>query len=200
MDVSDAILQNFFGFASALIGAVVGGVFTLRATDRAIREGNEKEQRQDERNVQNLLDALGVELSTLWNFHQRRVGQLVEDLPAGEGLNFYYPLTQDYFSIYNSNASQIGAIQDPALRETIVVCYNKCKKVVDGFKYNNDMVQAYNSLLLSHGVESPQAEAKKAELAGFAAIVKEDHYELKGYVERMLLLLEQRRPEAQALS
>lgn len=173
MEVSDAFAQNMFGFVSALIGAVVGGFFTLKATDKAIREENAKETRQEEKEIQNLLDALGVELSALWSFHMRRIGARIEALPEGQPLEIYYPLTQDYFTIYNSNASAIGRIKDPLLRESIVITYNKCKKVVDGFKYNNELFQNH----------------KQQDMIEYAHLIKEDHYELKSYIEELLELL-----------
>lgn len=176
MEISDAIAQNMFGFISALIGAVVGGYFTLKATDKAIREANAKENRQEEKEVQNLLDALGVEIDALWSFHMHRIGRLIEELPDGKPLEIYYPLTQDYFTIYNSNAAAIGRIKDPALRKSIVITYNKCKKVVDGFIYNNELVQS----------------ARMEPMIHYARIIKEDHYELKGYIEHFLNLLDKR--------
>lgn len=191
----DTIMQNLYGFAAALIGALVGGVFTLRATDKAMKEENAKELRRDEKEVQNMLDAVGVEIGTLWNFHMSRIGGMVENLKEGEALEFYYPLTQDYFTVYNTNAGKIGCVKDAVLREAIVVCYNKCKKVVDGFKYNNELFRDYRQMLLmspSSSQHSDYVKAKYDELKDYAQLVKTDHFEVKGYVERLLSLLEAR--------
>ncbi len=195
MEFLDTLMQNLYGFMAAMIGAMVGGIFTLRATDKAIREERDKEIRRDEKEVQNLLDALGVELGTLWNFHMKRVGGMVEHLPDGGALEFYYPLTQDYFTVYNSNAAKIGQVKDAVLREAIVVCYNKCKKVVDGFKYNNELYKDYRDLLVmppSSPLHGDYVKAKYAELVAYGQLAKEDHFELKGYVERLLMLLDNR--------
>lgn len=197
MENMDAVTQNIFGFVSALIGALVGGYFTLKATDKAIREENAKETRREDKEVQNLLDALGVELSALWDFHMRRLGGTVEGLPADEPLDVYYPLTQDYFTIYNSNAISIGRIKDAELRKSIVVTYNKCKKVVDGFKYNNEMVREYRDCVskakdANDKTSDVYVEAKLKDLVAYAKLIKEDHYELKGYIAELLTLLKQR--------
>jgi len=195
MDVWQTLLQNTRGFLPALVGALVGGIFSMLSNKRAIREERAKEVRRDEKEVQNLLDALGVELGTLWNFHMARIGAMVENLPEGGALEFYYPLTQDYFTIYNNNASKIGQVKDPILREAIVVCYNKCKKVVDGFKYNNELYRDYRNLLLmppSSAQHGDFVKAKYAELVAYGQISKEDHFELKGYVVRLLRLLGER--------
>lgn len=176
MPISDVLLQNAFGFISALIGAVVGGYFTLKATDKAIREENAKEDRQEEKEVQNLLDAIGVEINALWSFHMRRIGEKIEALTEGQSLDIYYPLTQNYFTIYDSNASMIGRVRDPQLREAIVITYNKCKKVVDGFKYNNELLR----------------DNRGENRVALAQMIKEDHFELKSYVEQLLLLIKTR--------
>ena len=178
MDLSEGAIQNLIGFGSGLIGAVVGGLFTLYATNKTIREENAKEDRQEEKEVQNLLDALGVELNALWSFHMRRIGEKVEALTQGQSLDIYYPLTQNYFIIYDSNASMIGRVRDPQLREAIVLTYNKCKKVVDGFKYNNELIR----------------DNRGENRAALAQIIKEDHFELKSYVEQFLGLLKMRQP------
>lgn len=196
MELSSALTENLYGFVAALIGAIVGGLFTLKATDKAIREENQKEARLDEKEVQNLLDALGVEIRTLWGFHMRRIGALIEGMgDTPQALEFYYPLTQDYFTVYNTNAMMIGRVKEPVLREAVVVCYNKCKKVVDGFKYNNVLFRDHRDMVnMSDG--SPQfqqrIDAKYKELLEYAQVIKEDHYELKGYIEHMLTLLKNR--------
>lgn len=192
MELSDTMIQNMLGLVSGLIGALIGGLFTLYATNKVIRESNEKENRQEEKEVQNLLEALRVEIGTLWTFHMRRVGALIENLQDGQALEFYYPLTQDYFTVYNTNASRIGQVKQDELRDAIVVCYNKCKKVVDGFKYNNELYRDYTQVSATP-IDLPQhkalVKARLDKLADYARVIREDHYEVKGYVERMLALL-----------
>lgn len=191
---SEAIAQNLVGFATGLLGAVVGGLFTLYAANKAIREENEKERRGGEKEVQNMLDAMGVELGTLWAFHMRRVGGMVEALQPGQALEFYYPLTQDYFTVYNSNAAKIGLIPDPELRAMLVTCYNKCKKVVDGFKYNNELYRDWRdqSDLPSSSSEQQKIKNKYHALVSYGEVIRADHFELKGYMEELLRLLNKR--------
>ena len=195
MSIPDDLLQKFLSLLTALMGALVGGLFSLRASSRAHRFEMAKEHRREEREVQNMLDSIGVESGTLWFFHMNRIGTMVENLTEGGAFEFYYPLTQDYFTVYNTNAGKIGAVKDNELREAIVVCYNKCKKIVDGFKYNNVLYKDYRDLLLMPA-NSPNHEAyvaaKHLELVDYAKIVVEDHFEVKGYVEKLLNLLKNR--------
>ncbi len=195
MALTPEIMQNLVGFSSGLIGAAVGGWFTLYATNKAIKSTYEAEEREEERAIRSLLSSIGVELNTLWQFHQRRIGLAIEGLKAGEPLLFYYPLTQDYFTIYNTNASFVGRLDDAELRKAIVVTYNKCKKVVDGFIYNNALFVDYQQMryqTVESGKENPNLAAKLDELQQFAEAIKADHFELKQYVDHLLALLEQR--------
>jgi len=181
------------GLLAAVGGSGVTGYFTLKAADKAISLENEKEERQAAKEVQNMLDALGVEISTIWDFHMRRIGNRVENLAEGDIMDLYYPLTQNYFTIYDSNAWKIGAIRDARLRQAIVICYNKCKKVVDAFKYNNELLAEMRKLAQKKNVSYTSLTNGESyimkTLAGLAKIIKEDHVELKGYVENLMCLL-----------
>lgn len=188
MELPDAI----FGLVAATVGGIACGVFTLQATNKTIRDQDEKERRRAEKEVDNMLDALGVEIKTLWDFHMARIGGMVENLKPGDSLQFYYPLTQDYFTIYNQNAAKIGAVTDCALSEAIVVCYNKCKKVVDGFKYNNELFREFQNASNSSNRDATRINAALQALTDYAQLVKADHFECKGYVMRLLDLLGKR--------
>lgn len=195
MELTPEITQNLFGFFSGLVGAAVGGIFTLYATNKTIKATYEAEERQEQVEIRSLLSSMGVELNALWQFHQRRIGLKVEELKEGEAVLFYYPLTQDYFTIYNSNASFVGRLDDTELRKVIVVTYNKCKKVVDGFIYNNALFVDYQRMrydTLETGNQNPNQAAKLQELQQYAQIIKADHFELKSYVEHFISMLEQR--------
>ena len=186
----EAILSRMVATMPVLIGAIIGGVFTLRAARQAARREHDRERKREEREMQNMLDSLGVEIDTLWSFHMARIGAMVENLQQGDTLQFYYPLTQDYFTVYNSNAGKIGSVKDRELRKAIVVTYNKCKKIVDGFKYNNVLFRDYHNYLNSDNQMA--AKAKFAEMQAYALMVKEDHFEVKAYIENMLNLLDKR--------
>lgn len=187
--LSDGAIQNLMGLLSGLIGAVVGGAFTLYATNKTIRAQNLKDDHDEEKEVQNLLEALAVEIGALWGFHMQRVGGIVENLKRGEAIEFYYPLTQDYFTVYNENADKIGKVPNDELRTAIVLCYNKCKKVVDGFKYNNELYRDWRdtaNIITDDPKHQQRVAIKKQLMIDYAVIIKEDHIVLKSYIEKML--------------
>lgn len=196
MEVTPDLMQNIFGFASGLIGAAVGGWFTLYATNKAIKSTYEAQEKEEERQIRSLLSSIGVELNALWQFHQRRIGEKIETIREGEAVLFYYPLTQDYFTVYNTNASFVGRLDDSELRKAIVVTYNKCKKVVDGFIYNNALFVDYQQMKyesIELGKDNLNLGAKLHEMEQYALVMQQDHIELKRYVEHLLELLEKRK-------
>lgn len=192
---TEALSQNLFGFLSGLLGAIVGGLFTLYATQVSIREAHATEARQEQKNLQNLLDSLGVELYALWSMHEKRIGHFLQNMGPGEPFLYYYPLSQNYFVIYDGNAAQIGQIADKNLREEIVFTYNKCKKVVDGLNYNNTLFQDWRQLV-QRSDESAHDKAEIAnkykELCDYGSQIKADHEELKLHVDQLLSLLGRR--------
>lgn len=192
MEWTPELSQQLFGFISGLIGAVVGGLFTLYATRTELRANEKTRARAEAADVRSLLDSLRVELDTLWTFHQLRIGDAVEKLAPGQPLLYYYPLSQDYFTIYNSNAASIGRLDDDVLRRAIVTTYNKCKKVVDGFIYNNLLFQDYRREMMHADDGEPdqrRVQARLQELKDYAEIIRKDHFELKRYMEELLSLL-----------
>jgi hypothetical protein len=188
MDFSPSVME----FASALVGALIGGGVSLYTTHKSHRMETQKELKREEKEVHNLLLAMQTEMSTLWQFHMRKVGYLIEELKEGDVLQFYYPLTLDYFTVYHESADQLGKVRNDKLRNIIVVCYNKAKKVVDAFIYHNRLLEAYAAL---NDTDNPspkhqaRIEAKRKELQTFAMFLKENHFELKGYVEELITLI-----------
>lgn len=189
MEWTDALSQNLFGFISGLLGAVVGGLFTLYATKVEIRSNAAKEARHEQKEMQSLLDSIALELRTLWSMHERRIGPMLQSLKPGEPFLYYYPLSQNYFVIYDANATRIGAIADASLRTAIVVTFNKCKKVIDGLTYNNTLFLDWRALIQrsdESAHDKAEIAAKYKELCDYAASLKADHEELKTYVDTLL--------------
>lgn len=201
-----SILPKLVYFSAGIAGSLIGGFFSMLSARRAVRQEAAREKRQQEREVQSILDALAVEIDTLWSFHMDRIGAMIEGWKPGAAnrMEFYYPLTQDYFTVYHMNANRLGQIRDAGLRKAIVVCYNKCKKVVDGFKYNNELYREYvDALNLPEHTEryGTLVAVRRAKLEEYAVLLREDHFEVKTYVEDMLNRLEDHRAhyeEAQA--
>ena len=62
--------------------------------------------------------------------------------------NYYYPISQNYFIIYEQNAKLIGGIKDYNLRSLIIECYILMKGFVDSFRMNNAMLSRFENAQL----------------------------------------------------
>ena len=78
-----------------------------------------------------ILQAIHDEIETLWDNYMDGIGHHTEALADGQPLNIYYPVTQEYFTVYNTNAFFIGRIRDHDLRKLIVSTYSKARGLID---------------------------------------------------------------------
>lgn len=121
-------------FVAAIVGAIIGGYIGARATSKAIDQSfrNDLKKREMERleNLRGLYNAIKSELEALWSRYSEGAGKEIESLVQDQPLLVYYPLTQDYFTVYQSNAHLIGEIDNEDLRALIILAYTAAKGVV----------------------------------------------------------------------
>lgn len=138
-------MDEWIAFGAAITGAVVGGVstgfFTLRAVKKAHQNTIELQNEKEEAIIQGLLQAIHDEVETIWDRYQEGIGVHLEALKENQPLAMYYPVVQDYFTVYNGNTFLIGRIEDNDLRKDIVFLYTAAKGLADSYRLNNDLVQ-----------------------------------------------------------
>lgn len=103
----------------------------------------------------------------------------------------FWPITQDYFTIYNTNAFFIGKIKDHDLRKQIVATYAKARGLIDSFRMNNELVQKweYTAALAQESqlpIHQSNAQARHQSLGRYSAALKNRHFELKTMVSELL--------------
>lgn len=143
----DWSIQFIIGISAALVGAAIAGYFSLKAIDHSFEKQRELDGRDKEEKLKSLLTALDSELRTVWDLYMQRGGRILEELPPGQPLLIFYPIEQEYFVVYNSNASTIGSISDNKLRTRLIMTYTKAKGLIDSFKFNNSLLREYQDLL-----------------------------------------------------
>lgn len=127
---------------SGLIGAVVGGLMTMRAGSKSAKQQfdysralqNEAEREATRR----FLLAIKAEVETVWTGYEHEVGHRVHALEAGFGLDVTYRLRQQYFTVYDSNAQYLGHVENDELRSAIVRTYTLAKGLIDSHLLDND--------------------------------------------------------------
>jgi hypothetical protein len=124
-----------------------------------------------------------------------RMGKHVESLSAGTALLLYWPISQNYFNIYEGNSTLIGNIKNDDLRNLVILTYIQAKGLVDSFLMNNSLVQKqenYNLAYLqstetiSQQFWRDRASEQQRGLIEYASGIKAQHYELKHNIETLL--------------
>jgi hypothetical protein len=177
----------------SIVGGLITGFFALYGVYRAYQY-NLKKQKKDEKNlIRGVLQALRDEINTLWDIYILTAGQELENLQQNAPFTSYYPITQDYFTIYTGNASLIGRIKNDDLRKAIVTTYTKARGLVDSFRLNNDFISKFeywHSLSQQdyHPVYARNAEIYHTSLITYAGKLQNSHNHLKALVQNLLQL------------
>ena len=188
-------MADFAWDANALlssgVGALIGSALTLAGAWLAHWLEKKESLRKDSEHILGLLQAIHDEIETLWESYLGTAGAQIEALRDGCAMTMYWPLTQDYFTIYNTNAFFIGKIKDHDLRKQIVATYAKARGLIDSYRMNNDLLQKweYSQLLFQETQSEPHkmsAQARYQPLIQYATALKKGHNELKTSVSELL--------------
>ena len=176
---------------SSGIGALVGSVLTLIATYLSYHLQRSHQEEKDQQMLHGILQAIHDEIETLFDSYMDNIGNQIEALPDNQPLNMYWPVTQDYFTIYNSNSFFIGRVKDHDLRKQIVLTYSKARGLIDSYRLNNDLVQKHeHAYWLSQETSNPihltYANSHLATITKYAKILKKTHADVKQHTQKLL--------------
>lgn len=188
---------NADALLSSGVGALVGSALTLAGAWLAHHLGKNEANRKDDEHILGLLQAIHDEVEALWESYIATAGAQIEALQDEHPVLMYWPLTQDYFTIYNTNALSIGKIKDHDLRKQIVATYTRARGLVDSFRMNNELLQKWeHTHLLFQESQSElhkmRAQAHYESLTQYAASLKKTHLDLKSMAAELLRSLRER--------
>ncbi|MHA0955971.1 hypothetical protein ACR9HV_09435 [Enterobacter ludwigii] len=132
-------------FITALIGALIGGLFTLRGVDREAKITRAETERSDLELQLSVLKGVKGEISTLINIYNKRMQKHIEEIKPGEMLLISFPIGDDNFTFYEQNAKLIAKLDDAA-RDSIINIYTYARSLVQSFKGNNQLVAEYEKI------------------------------------------------------
>lgn len=187
--------NNWISIIAAILGSILGGgitgYFTLRGVKQAHQNDLEKQKKDRETIVRGLLQSLHDEIETLWETYMKGIGVKLEALDDNQPFLLYYPVTQEYFTVYTGNSFLIGQIDNNDLRKAIITSYTYARGLIDSYRFNNDLLQKYEywSFLFQESKNPQHAANKDAysdSLIKYAKDLKESHGELKEDVNNVL--------------
>ncbi len=135
----------WFPFITSLLGTIVGGLISLISTwiitSRTHKHNFEILEKRQDMEAEAIINALITELYSLKDiFEHEFMPKICNDEAY---LNYEYPLGTDYFSIFNSNTSNIGKIKNNELRTCIINLYVTAKFFLDSLVTNNKALSDY---------------------------------------------------------
>jgi hypothetical protein len=175
---------------SALIGAIIGGIFTSATTWWSIR-------RSQKNQIAGVVQGIRAEVETLWDIYRIKFKDAIPLLENGEPILKEYPLYlyQGYFVVYDSNSSRIGQIADDILRKEIVTGYLKAKELIDAHLHNNKLVEDLDNWkrLYEENHEDKydkQIEITVKKLGAHAKYLKEIYEDVRERQKKLVQLLD----------
>ncbi|MDN8601889.1 hypothetical protein Q0A17_21115 [Citrobacter sp. S2-9] len=133
-------------FATALIGALVGGMFTLRGVDREAKITRAEADKESLELQLSVLKGVKGEVYTLINLYNKRMQHFIEDIGPGKMLLIGFPIGDDNFTFYEQNAKIIAKLND-APRDSIINIYTYARSLIQSFKGNNQLVEDYERII-----------------------------------------------------
>ena len=122
------------------------------------------------------------------------MGAHIEALPDENPLLMYYPVINDFFTVYNANAFLIGRIENNDLRRSLVRTYVLAKGLVDSFRMNNELVSEFKhwqnlAAETNSQLHKQNAQTQYNSLVTYAKQIKKLHTEVKKSVGDLMRML-----------
>jgi hypothetical protein len=181
---------------SALIGACVAGRYSHKSIDKSFVNQRRLEHEQEKQIVNALLRSIHTEIITIYAHYHKEMGWTIEDLSTDQPLTIYYPITNEYFSIYEGNVAILGRIKSDALRKQIVITYTEARAMVDSIRLNNMLYERYYNALTRYQTRAANTELTHIQelhgsLIEYARALKSAHETLKKEVGSLIEMLDE---------
>ncbi|HGE7088308.1 TPA: hypothetical protein ACGB3K_005044 [Klebsiella aerogenes] len=192
-------VNNFeliLSFFTALIGAIIGGMFTLKGVDREARITRAEAEKEALELQLSVLKGIKGELATLFDLYNKRMRVHVDNIAPGHALNLGFPIGDDNFTFYEQNARFIAKLSDDA-RDSIINIYTYARSLIQSYKGNNQLIEEYEKILFGMAENNKDKEMyerlhdKKVEvMIDYAQGIKAIDAELKEAIDKGFNVIE----------
>lgn len=192
-DKNFELISSFF---TALIGALIGGFFTLKGVDREARITRAEAEKEALELQLSVLKGIKGELTTLFDLYNKRMRVHVDNISPGNALNLGFPIGDDNFTFYEQNAKSIAKLSDDA-RDSIINIYTYARSLIQSYKGNNQLIEEYEKILFGMAENNKDKDMyvrlhdKKVEvMVDYAQGIKAIDAELKEAIEKGFNVIE----------
>lgn len=184
-------------FVTALIGAIVGGWFTLKGVDREAKITRKESEIESLELQLSVLKGIKGEVSTLLVLYNKRMQNHIENICPGGMLLLGFPIGDDNFTFYEQNARVIAELNDEP-RDSIINIYTYTRSLIQSFKGNNQLIVEYEQILLVMADKNNNAdfyqklyEVKKEVLIDYAQGIKAIDGEVRDFIDKGFTSIDQ---------
>ncbi|MDE4079186.1 MULTISPECIES: hypothetical protein [Enterobacter cloacae complex] len=193
----NSIPEWLSSFITALIGAVIGGFFTLRGVDREAKITRAEAEKNALDLQLSVLKGIKGEVSTLINIYNKRMQYHIERIEPGGMLLISFPVGEDNFIFYEQNAREIAKLNDTA-RDSIINIYTYARSLIQSFKGNNQLIAEYEKIFFDMADNNKDKEmyerlheAKIAVMVDYAQGIKHIDAELRQVITEGFNVIDQ---------
>jgi hypothetical protein len=180
-----------FSFVAAIIGGLIAAWAALRAQKQAAKDQRQRELESERRAVNGTLQAIAAELRVL---KTRNFEALARALENRAHTAVKVPLAVTYtepnrVTVFESNASILGKIEDAELRAKIIYVYELIRGLIDSLNANFREFERWRSLPGSSFTKLETAEMLLGLEAGIRnglANLQRESDELLGMIDKYL--------------
>lgn len=190
-------------FITALIGAVVGGLFTLKGVDREAKITRAEAEKGSLELQSSVLKGIKGEISTLFILYDKRMKNHIDNIKQGEALYISFPIGDDNFTFYEQNAKIIAKLNDTA-RDSIINIYTYARSLIQSFKGNNQLIVDYEKILFDMADNNKDKDmyerlyaAKIEVMVNYAQGIKKIDAELRNVIKEGFNVIDQEIAELQ---
>lgn len=144
-DFLNTIPEWLSSFITALIGAIIGGMFTLRGVDREAKITRAEAEKESLELQLSVLKGIKGEIFTLVSLYNKRMQNHIDNIEPGKMLLINFPVGDDNFTFYEQNAKIIAKLNDGA-RDSIINIYTYARSLIQSFKGNNQLVVEFEKI------------------------------------------------------
>lgn len=153
----------YISLVSGLVGACIGGFFTLKAATNAHKFALKKEEAADRERMITTLMLLRTEIASAWELFKEECGDELSTCAEGAPFLYLLPIGKNPFPIFDSGPPALNLLPRE-LAKDVVQFYMRAKGLIASIEMNNrDYEQAlqYARVLLMSHAERAQKDGEE---------------------------------------
>jgi hypothetical protein len=177
-------------FGASIAGGFVGGGLTYLGVIKSLRSDSEKSRSATNENVNAFCKSIAAELEAVVERQRNNLGPLFEQITERHFINGYQIADQNYFIVFDNNATMVGRMRDQELGRKIIKLYIKMKGHLDTFKVHAQLFSELKSLK-DESAQQPHFDMlkiseKEKEMVEQTQVLKSEYVEIESLSKEMI--------------